>query len=39
MSELIGNSGGFIVMHEEFSDIIFKQSFKKVTKIFIIAFL
>lgn len=30
MSELFMNSGGLIVMHEEFSDRIFKESFKKV---------
>lgn len=31
MSELVMSSGGFVVMHEEFSDHIFKNSFKKVT--------
>lgn len=30
MSELFMNSGGLIVMHEEFSDRIFKESFRKV---------
>lgn len=30
MSELLTASGGFIVMHEEFSDRIFKESFRKV---------
>lgn len=30
MSELFHSSGGLVVMHEEFSDRIFKESFKKV---------
>lgn len=30
MIQLLNTSGGFIVMHEEFSDRIFKQSFPKV---------
>jgi hypothetical protein len=31
MSELFISSGGFVVMHEEFRDRIFRESFPKVT--------
>lgn len=33
MSDLFINSGGFVVMHEEFRDRIFRESFPKVTRI------
>jgi hypothetical protein len=39
MIELLNNSGGFIVMHEEFSDRIFKESFPKVLNLLVKIFL